>query len=241
MSGIDLSHILFLDLECVPQQASFYDLDEWLRALREKKAEKLSYIDEQLSSAELYENRSGIYAEFGKIICISVWCFAKSDWDSFTFRTKSFSGNNESEILKQLFELLESHYNKSFHQLCGHNIKEFDVPYICRRATVHGLEIPAILYAAQKKPWEMQHLDTMEMRKFGDKKTYTSLDLLTRVMGIPSPKTDISGEQVARVYRDDEDLPRITKYCERDVIAVAQLYLKFTAKEKTPEVIRWMD
>lgn len=237
MSGIDLHHVLFVDLECVPQYPSFYDLDDGLRALREKKAERLTHIDEQLSPSELYENRSGIYAEFWKIICISVWCFAKQDGDILQFRTKSFFGDDERELLLAFFELLDAHYNKPHHYLCGHNIREFDIPYICRRALVNELECPSILFDHGKKPWEVQHLDTMEMRKFGDKKTYTSLDLLTRVMWLPSPKVDISGEQVARVYRDDQDLPRITEYCERDVLAVAQLYLKFVRHPRRNEVI----
>lgn len=238
MSGIDLHHILFVDLECVPEHPSFFDLDEWLRTLREKKAEKLTHVDEQLSTSELYENRSGIYAEFGKIICISVGCFAKQEGDVLQFRTKSFFGDNERDILLEFFDLLEGHYNKSHHCICGHNIKEFDIPYICRRALVHELDIPGVLFDSSKKPWEIQHMDTMEMRKFGDKKTYTSLDLLTRVMGLQSPKSDISGEQVSRVYRDDQDLPRIKEYCERDVLAVAQLYMKFTKHPKRNEVLR---
>lgn len=175
----------------------------------------------------MYDNRSGIFAEFGKIIVISAGYFAKTDSGDRQFRIKSFAGDDEKQILEEFFELLNSYYSKNYHQLCGHNIREFDVPYVCRRATVHGLVLPNLLDLHGKKPWEVNHLDTMDMRKFGDRKNYTSLDLLCRTMGVDTPKTDISGEQVARVYRDEQDLDRIREYCERDVVAVAELLLKY--------------
>jgi DNA polymerase elongation subunit (family B) len=233
---VNLTNVLFLDIECVPQQPSFYDLDDGLKMLWEKKAKRVwEYMagewEEPMSPAELYDNRSGIFAEFGKIIVISVGYFAKTpEWDR-QFRLKSFSGDNEAMLLADFFELLNAHYNKSFHQLCGHNIREFDIPYICRRALVNRLQIPTILDLQDKKPWEINHLDTLELWKFGDRKNFISLDLLSRVMGIPSPKTDISGEQVARAYHDDKELPRITAYCERDVKAVAQILLKFIGED----------
>ena len=229
---VTLSNVLFLDIECVPQQSSFYDLDDGMKSLWERKSKRVGeYVhgdgDEPMSPAELYDNRSGIFAEFGKIIVISVGYFAKTPEGERQFRLKSFAGDNEAMLLADFFELLNTHYNKSFHQLCGHNIREFDIPYICRRALVNRLAIPTILDMQDKKPWEVNHIDTLELWKFGDRKNFISLDLLSRVMGIPSPKTDISGEQVARAYRDDKELPRITAYCERDVGAVAQILLKF--------------
>lgn len=227
----NLQHTLFLDIECVPEESSFFDLEEGMQKLREKKGQRMiSSLEDELSVSDAYEQRSGIFAEFGKIIVISTGILTKQEDDSYTMRIKSFSGDNEKQILIDFFDLLNTYYSKAQHTLCWHNIKEFDIPYICRRATIHGLELPEILDLHGKKPRESSFLDTLELWKFGDKKNYVSLDLLCRVLGIQTPKTDISGEQVARVYRDEKDLPRITEYCERDVVAVADIMLRFMRK-----------
>lgn len=226
----NLGNMLFFDIECVPQHPSFYDLDDGMKALWEKKVAGLwRYASEEgeIKADDSYENRSGIYAEFGKVIVISVGYFAKTGDGSRQFRVKSFAGDDEKEVLAWFFDLLATSYDKTFHLLCGHNIKEFDIPYICRRALVHGLDLPSIIDLSGKKPREVNHVDTLELWKFGDRKSFTSLDLLCRVMGIETPKDDISGEQVARVYRDNKDLPRIQAYCEKDVIATAKLLVKF--------------
>lgn len=186
-----------------------------------------SDFENEASVSDAYERRSGIFAEFGKIIVISTGIMNKQDDGTRQMRIKSFAGDDERKLLVDFFDLLNSYYTKPQHALCGHNIKEFDIPYICRRATIHGLELPSILDLQGKKPRETNHLDTLEFWKFGDRKNFISLDLLCRVLGVQTPKTDISGEQVARVYRDDKDLPRITEYCERDVVAVGDVMLKF--------------
>jgi 3'-5' exonuclease len=236
----NLGNMLFFDIECVPQQPSFYDLDDWMKALRERKASnawRYAAEGEEPKADESYENRSGIYAEFGKVIVISVGYFAKT-WDGTRqFRVKSFADDDEKKVISGFFELLNTSYDKTFHLLCGHNIREFDIPYICRRALVHGLDLPTIIDMSGKKPWEVNHVDTLELWKFGDRKSFTSLDLLCRVMGVETPKDDISGEQVARVYRDEKDLPRIQAYCEKDVIATAKLLLKFMKGEDMGEII----
>lgn len=221
-----VSNILFLDIECVPNVSSYYDLDEWMQKCWAKKASyMLKNAEEWITEEELYENRSGIYAEFGKIIVISVWYVFVEDGHR-QFRVKSFSWDDETKLLSEFFELLNNHYTKPYHRLCWHNIKEFDIPYICRRALVNWLALPDIIDTSGKKPWEVNHLDTLELWKFGDRKNFTSLDLLCRILGIETPKDDISGEQVARVYWDDKDLARIQTYCEKDVIATARLYLR---------------
>jgi 3'-5' exonuclease len=220
---------LFIDLECVPAVPSFFDLDEWMQTLREKKWSRMLSNwndDDMLSASDLYEQRSGIFAEFGKIIVISTWILAKQpDW-TMHMRMKSFSWDDEKTLLVDFFDMLNTYFAKSSNLLCGHNIKEFDIPYICRRAMVHGLVLPDILDLQGKKPRENNHIDTLELWKFGDRKNFISLDLLCRVLWVQTPKTDISGEQVARVYRDEKDLPRITEYCERDVVAVGEVLLK---------------
>lgn len=231
----NLWNMLFFDIECVPQQPSFYDLDDGMKALWEKKfggTQRFLNEGEEHKADDSYETRSGIYAEFGKVIVISCWHFSKTGDGTRQFHIKSFAGDNERDVIKWFFDLLNEHYSKTFHLLCGHNIREFDIPYICRRALVNWLELPTILDLNGKKPWEVNHVDTLELRKFGDRKSFTSLDLLCRVMWIETPKDDISGEQVARVYRDDKDLPRIQTYCEKDVVATAQLLLKFMGKDE---------
>ncbi len=229
MYKANLSSVLFLDIECVPQQPSFFDLDEGLQELREKKSARLLQspsIENTTSVDELYDNRSWIFAEFWKIIVISVWYIQNIEWTQ-TFRAKSFSWDDEKKLLEEFFDMLNTHYTKSDQTICGHNIKEFDIPYICRRALIHWLRLPTILDSTHKKPWEINHLDTLEMRRFGERRSFISLDLLCRILNIPTPKTDISWEQVARVYRDEKDLSRIQQYCERDIYAVAQVLLKF--------------
>lgn len=223
LDSTDLKNILVLDIETVPQYSSYDQLDETWQKLWSKKIN--SYIREGVTAADVYD-RAGIYSEFGKLICISAGFFFE-DKGTLYFRVKSFAGDDEKEILKDFSDLLDSRYNSNESLLCAHNGKEFDYPYIARRCLINGLKIPAILDNSGKKPWEIRLLDTMDMWKFGDYKSYTSLNLLAAVFGIPSPKDDIDGSQVWSVYWKDKDLERIRTYCQKDVVTVAQLLLKF--------------
>jgi len=228
VNKLDLTKILFLDIETVPQQASYSELEEAFALLWDHKAGSISR--EELSGEELYE-RAGIYAEFGKIICISVGFFVLRDGGRREFRMRSFFGDDEKALLQEFATLLNNHYGSPRHLLCAHNGKEFDFPYIARRMIVNRIPIPSILNSMGKKPWEVQHLDTMEMWKFGDRKSFTSLKLLTHILDIPTPKTDIEGKDVARVYYQEKDLDRIERYCKRDTLAVAQLLLRFRGED----------
>lgn len=222
-----IASILFLDIETVSYYPSRDQLGEQWQSLRQKKIEKMMKYDDSLTTAsDSYMQRAGIFAEFGKIICISVW-YIRQDEEGSHYVTKSFAWDDEKVILSDFFMMLDSHYGQSHHRLCGHNIIEFDIPYLCRRGVVHSLSLPSILQMQGKKPREVPHLDTLEMWKFGDRKNYTSLDLLCHVMGVPTPKSDISWEHVSSLYRVSRDLDRIVRYCERDVEAVMQLYIKF--------------
>ena len=230
---IDIHNILFFDIETVPAHKSYDDLDETWKYLWKHKAKGIlkkgdaEVTDEE--AAGCYE-RAGIYAEFGKIICISVGIFSRDkETKVLTTRLKSYASDDEAELLRGFAEMLNKHYNRpEFHFLCGHNIKEFDVPYVCRRMILHQMPFPAMLNVTGKKPWETKHLlDTMELWKFGDNKNFTSVKLLAAAFGFPSPKDDIDGSDVARVYYEEEDLPRIAVYCQKDVVAVMQLMLKF--------------
>ena len=227
LKRIRLEHILFLDIETVPQHSQFSQLDELTRDLWEQKT-KYQRKDEY--TPEEFYDRAGIWAEFGKIICISVGYF-KLKGDLRNFRVTSFHGD-ETDILKDFKSLLETHFNRPQHLLCAHNGKEFDFPYITRRMIINGIDIPNKLNLFGKKPWEVPHLDTMELWKFGDYKTFTSLKLMAHVLGVPSPKEDIDGSQVRDVYYDDNDLDRIIVYCEKDTVTVAQIFLRL--RNETP-------
>ena len=218
---INLNNILFLDIETVPETADFNELDSEMQTLYEQKTQYQR--KEDISAEEFYE-RAGIWAEFGKIVCISVGFFANKN-DIRNFRVTSFFGE-EKKILKDFSNLLNNHFNGPQHLLCGHNAKEFDSPFIARRMIINNIAIPDKLNLFGKKPWEIPHLDTMELWKFGDFKHFTSLKLLAKIFGIPSPKDDIDGSQVRDVYYNEADLERIIQYCEKDTITVAQLVLK---------------
>lgn len=224
LQKIDTDYILFLDIETVPQVYRFEELEERAAELYLQKNRYLQHR-EGLTDEEVYQ-RAGVYAEFGKIICISCGLLQrKSTGDEI--RLKSFYGDDEVQILQQFAHLLNTHYHTPQHLLCGHNAKEFDFPFIARRMVVNGVDLPELLDIAGKKPWEVSHLDTMELWKFGDYKHYTSLSLLCHLFGIPTPKDDISGADVARVYYEEDDLERIVAYCHKDVVALIQVFLRF--------------
>lgn len=218
---LQLQHILFLDIETVPEYEQHEDLDDVTKILWDLKSK---YQRKEEFSPEEYYDRAGIWAEFGKIICISVGYFVFKG-ETRNFRVTTFHGD-ETIILKDFKNLLETHFNKAHHLLCAHNGKEFDYPYIARRMIIKGIDIPFKLDLFGKKPWEVPHLDTLELWKFGDYKTYTSLKLLAHVLGIPSPKDDIDGSEVCKVYYEENDIDRIVIYCEKDTITVAQILLR---------------
>lgn len=221
LQKIKLEHVLFLDIETVPQHPDYDQLSQELKPLWETKTRYQR--KDQYTPEEFYE-RAGIWAEFGKIICISVGFFKGQGVDR-QFRIKSFSGE-EQHILTEFKALLEQHFSRRQHLLCAHNGKEFDFPYIARRMVIHDIPLPSKLNLFGKKPWEVAHLDTMELWKFGDYKHYTSLKLLASVLGVPSPKEDIDGSQVRQVYYQEGDLNRIVAYCQKDTLTVAQIVLK---------------
>lgn len=220
LRDINIENVLFLDIETAPAFSSYQELPDLFRKLWDRKAEQLKR--EPDDNAVTLFPRAGIYAEFGKVICISAGFFKGKE-----FRIKSFYGEDEFELLRQFCRLLETHYNYEKKMLCAHNGKEFDFPFLARRILIHGIPLPNILDAAGKKPWEVQFLDTMELWKFGDYKHYTSLELLSAVFDIPTPKDDISGADIHKVYWQDHDLERIRTYCQKDVLTVARLLLKY--------------
>tara|TARA_R110000787_G_scaffold28923_4_gene78742 strand:- start:21575 stop:22288 length:714 start_codon:yes stop_codon:yes gene_type:complete len=226
LKRIKLENVLFLDIETVPLFANFSELDDTAKQLWEQKT---NYQRKDEFTPEEFYDRAGIWAEFGKIVCISVGYFVFKG-DVRNFRVTSFHGE-EDTILNEFKTLLETHFNKANHLLCAHNGKEFDFPYIARRMIINSIDIPFKLNLFGKKPWEVPHLDTLELWKFGDYKTYTSLKLMTHVLGIPSPKDDIDGSEVRDVFYKENNVDRIIRYCEKDTIAVAQIILRLRNEE----------
>jgi len=223
---INLNHILFLDIETVPEEAHFHSLDDEMKTLWEQKTQ---YQRKDDFGPEEFYDRAGIWAEFGKIVCVSVGYFVVKG-DIRNFRVTSFFGD-EKKILRDFNNLLNNHFNQAQHILCGHNAKEFDIPFLARRMIINQIPIPNKLNLFGKKPWEIPHLDTLELWKFGDYKHFTSLKLMCKVLGIPSSKGDIDGSQVGHVYYIEKDIDRIVTYCEKDTIAVAQIFLRLRRED----------
>lgn len=224
MQSYSLQNILFLDIETVPQYPVYAQMPEEWKQLWDTKSSFLLRNKEEETSETVYP-RAGIYAEFGKIICISCGVIQGSG-EQKKLSLKSFAGDNEAVILQAFAAMLKKWSANEAKYLCGHNAKEFDFPYLCRRMVINGIPIPAILDVAGKKPWEVTHLDTMELWKFGDFKSYTSLNLLAHCLNIPTPKDDIDGSRVWEVYWNEKNLERIITYCQKDVVTVTQILLR---------------
>lgn len=229
LKEVNLNKVFVIDIETVPQYGHFDEMPPTLQDLWEHKT-RLQRKDE-FTATEFYD-RAGIWAEFGKIICISIGFFHLQNRQQF-FRVSSFAGHDEAEILTSFAKLLGEQGTDQL--LCAHNGKEFDFPYLCRRMLINGIAIPPQLQIAGKKPWEVNHIDTMELWKFGDYKNYTSLNLLAAIFNIPTPKDDMDGSMVKAVYYEEKDLPRIVTYCQKDVITTAQILLRFKGLKAIPE------
>jgi hypothetical protein len=227
----NLKEILFLDIETVPEFENWNDISKETRELFDKKTQ---YQRKEEFTADEFYNRAGIWAEFGKIICISVGYFVEVNKKK-QLRLTFFFGDDEHTILIDFKILLEKHFSNKNTVLCAHNGKEFDFPFLARRMIIHQIQLPKKLNLFGKKPWEVPHLDTLELWKFGDYKHYTSLKLLTSILGIPSPKDDIDGSEVADVYYKEKNIDRIVNYCEKDTLAVAQILLRFNNEKLLTE------
>lgn len=225
LSNIALDQLLLLDIETTPGVEGFGHLNEIMKSLWVEKMAKTA--PDSIDSEGAYAERAGIYAEFGKIVCITAGFF-NLEQDRYHLRLKSFCNHDEKIVLNDFLELVNKFQTKHTRfQFAGHNIREFDIPFICRRSLIHQLSLPTALQLHGLKPWELPMQDTLHLWRFGDFKHYTSLKLLTAILGIPTPKDDIDGSMVGKVYWEDKDLPRIARYCEKDVTAVAQLILRF--------------
>ncbi|WP_313214824.1 3'-5' exonuclease [Soonwooa sp.] len=224
IKNVPIEKIMFLDIETVPQSEAWSDLDEQTQYLWDKKTK--SQRKEDISADVFFEERAGIMAEFGKIICISIGMIDGHD----QLKIKSFYGDDEKDLLLEFCEIFNSLRLRDV-ILCAHNGKEFDFPYIARRLLINGINPPNVFQMFGKKPWEIPHLDTMELWKFGDWKSYVSLELLAHIFKVPTPKDDIDGSQVAQVYYQDKDLLRIVKYCEKDVLTLCNIFRRMRQED----------
>ena len=228
MASFPANNILFLDIETVPQFSSYNELpDDW-KQLWDTKSNSLSKYHEGQNNESLYP-RAGIYAEFGKIVCISCGVL-QGNASQRKIVIKSFSGDDEKLLLQQFNEMLNKWATGEQKFLCAHNGKEFDFPYLCRRMIINSLPVPGILNISGKKPWEVNHFDTLELWKFGDYKSFTSLNLLAHTLAIKTPKDDIDGSMVWEVYWKEKNLQRIVTYCQKDVVTVAQILLRMNGE-----------
>lgn len=234
LRNIKSEDILFLDVETVPQYEFFEDMPVQFQELWAKKAKSLGQVDQTVE--ECYP-RAGIYSEFGKIVCISAGFITNKEGERH-FRVKSYYGDDETKLLSDFNDMLSRFMASKNRRVCGHNGQEFDFPYIARRTLINQLPLPDVLNIAGAKPWELKDtfIDTMQLWKFGDYKHYTSLDLLCAIFEIPTPKDDIDGSEVAKVYYQDRDIERIARYCEKDVFATAQLFLRFKREPLIPQI-----
>jgi hypothetical protein len=217
MSKSEIEKILFIDIETVPVTYKYSDLHPASRELWDRKWQ----FAKELSPEKHYE-KAGIYAEFAKVVCIGLGFY-----NGNKFRIKSLASEDEEEILKQFSELLGQHFNSKKHLLCAHNGKEFDFPFLCRRLLINNMPLPTVLQIQGKKPWEVAHIDTLDLWKFGDVKNFSSLNLLAHVLGVPSPKDDMDGSQVSKTFYEDKNLKKIETYCKKDVITLARVYNRF--------------
>ena len=230
---MNFNNILFLDIETVSQYQHYSELPEVWKGLWADKAGKREIRNPEVDTVESVYPRASIYAEFGKVICISCGCI-QGEGSEAKFIVRSFAGDNEKQVLEEFADSIRKwergkvEYNDMPRSLCAHNGKEFDFPYLCRRMIIHGVALPESLKIGGKKPWETKHLiDTMELWKFGDNKSYTTLKLMAAVFNVPSPKDDIDGSQVYSVYYEEKNLERIVEYCQKDVLTLAQVLLRF--------------
>jgi len=229
-----LEHILFLDIETAAIVSDYKELSEPFKKLWTHKAGLIARQPlSQSEVAELFKQKAGIYAEFSKVVCISIGYINKKKSKTKTIRTKSFYGDDEIKLLKSFCKVLNKFFHKPKSQfICGHNIREFDIPFICRRLLINQLPLPGIFDIQGKKPWEVKFiLDTLQMWKFGDYKSFASLDLLATTLGVTSSKDGMNGSDVHDVYWNQNDISAIVEYCEKDIYTTAKVYLRLSGAD----------
>lgn len=223
-----LEEILFIDIETVPVTNDYLQLSAGMQEQWNRKIRSLKFLNSDAEPPEaLFMEKAGIYSEFARIVCIGIGCLSRDADLSWKLLLKSLTAPDERTLLHSFTGAL-SKFGVRYPQFrfCGHNIREFDLPFLCRRMVIHNMPLPASLQLQGKKPWEILHIDTLELWRFGDYKNYTSLALLAEVLGIPSPKEDMDGSMVGKMYWEEKNTGRIARYCLQDVLTTARVYLR---------------
>ena len=225
MQQIAIENLFLIDIETVSGVPNFHLLnDEWKELWTEK---ILKSLPSDTTAEDYYPKRAAILAEFAKVVCISTGYFKKEN-NQWQLRIKSFYSENEKQVLESFTKMLEQLHSKNSRWIfTGHNIKEFDIPFLSRRMLVNNITIPPYIDFQNMKPWDTPVLDTLHLWRFGDYKHYTSLKLLAATLGVPSPKDDIDGSKVGEVFWIEKNLERIAIYCQKDVATVANVILSF--------------
>lgn len=226
-----LKHYLFIDIETVSGMDDLSLMtpalqDEWIHKTRVK-------WGIEADAPECFREKAAVFSEFGKVVCISMGCLTEKD-GAWTLHMRSFAGDDEKDLLVRFCTSIQKFARSHVPTFVGHNIKEFDLPFLSRRMLVNSIALPECLRLHGKKPWEVPHIDTMQLWAFGDYKSYTRLSLLAEVLGIPSPKDDISGADVGRVYWQERDLPRIVHYCQKDVETTVRVFMRLMVYAEIP-------
>ncbi len=229
-----IENILFIDVETASQQASFEELSDRMQMLWEKKAQKYLKADSSENVKQLYQKKAAIHPEFARAVCISCGYIQFNSEGIPDLTLKSYAGEYEPEILSTFGQMLTKFMAKDGRNLCAHNGKEFDFPFLGKRFLIQGIPLPDVLQIQGKKPWEVSFVDTMDLWRFGDYKSYISLDLLATVLGVPSPKDDIDGSEVSKIFWQEKNIERIQIYCEKDVKTTAQILLRMCQMPMLP-------
>lgn len=231
MINIPITKILFLDIETVgisedydtcesdnPEIAQqFSKYFDWFQ----KRFPEDANVDIDAKNF-MFRRRTALVPEFAKIVCVSV-SFVTDKGD---IKSQTFSGDDEKKVLLDSQTLLERCGKLGFY-LCGHNLKNFDIPMLAKRMVINGLLPPSILPSYDTKPWEIKAIDTKEIWQFGSYTSIGSLDLMCTCLDIPSPKDgEITGEKVHDAYWNDGKLKEIAEYCERDVKVLVDVIKK---------------
>lgn len=216
-----IQDVLFLDIETVPLYAEYDELEGMEKYLWDRTARYINTEEE--TDSETYA-QAGVYAEFGRIVCICVGNIGIDNECEF-LKLRCFYNDDERNLLLEFKSFLQKLNTATI--LCAHNGKAFDFPFICRRMLINGIELPEIFVNSENKSSELQHLDTLEFWKFGDYQHFTSLEHLAHLFKLESSKKDIDRGSVQKVYYSQNDPQKIVDYCFNDVVTIAQLLLRF--------------
>ena len=228
MINVPITKILFLDIETVGGCPDLESCEKFSPEIAEQFHKYYDWFNKRfpeditLDKNEVFKKRAALVPEFAKIICVSM-AFVMENGE---VKKQTFSGDNEKELLIKVRNLLDRCHNLDFY-LCGHNLKNFDIPMLAKRMIINGILPSKILPDYNTKPWEVKAIDTKEIWQYGSYTSIGSLDLLCTCLGIESPKDgEITGDKVHKSYWEENKLSEISEYCEKDVNVLIEFIKK---------------